>query len=50
MNIEIFYTRYQANKHAKTMVGWKTKIIAITGGFIIECNGTKYLRTDGFVN
>jgi len=50
MNIELFYTRYQASKISKKMVGWKTRIVKMGEEWAIECNGEKYLRINGFVN
>lgn len=45
----IFKSRCLAQKEASTMIGWKIKIIKHSDGFIIQCNGNKYLHTDGFV-
>jgi len=49
MTLMYFKTRYQAEKHAKTMVGYSIRIIANYPHFIIECNGNRYLYKDGFV-
>ena len=49
--MQFFKSRYLAQKEANNMTGWNTKIIHIHGnGFVVQCNGTKYLRTDGYVN
>jgi hypothetical protein len=49
-SIQRYKTRYAALKAAKQMVGWKTKVFLEDGEYyIIQCNGCKYLMSDGFV-
>ncbi len=58
--IQAFETRKEAVATQRTLVGWKSRIVKlsfnaddIVGGWkhywVIRCNGTKHLHTDGFV-
>lgn len=49
MGILFFATRRDAQNAVKQMAGWKIKIKHTADGYYIACNGTKYLRKDGFV-
>jgi hypothetical protein len=50
MTVHIFKNRYQANKVAKTLVGWSYKIIKVYDGYAIKCHGHRFLLINGFIN
>ena len=55
MAIQKIDTIQKAEEMAKKMIGWDIKIIKIFAAYtkkpfyVIQCNGTKYLQDNGYV-
>lgn len=60
MDYQTYPTRKAAKEEIKTMRGWSTKIVSVYlpddpnankngNAFVIQCDGDKYLRDDGYV-
>ncbi len=60
--IATYTTRHAAKKASQNLTGWKIKITRMYFGhnvcitdkngyrYAINCNGTKHLQTDGYIN